>query len=84
MEINETINNTGPGASRLGIVHFFNQEKGYGQVKDNATQENFFMHSGCLRETVKENDRVSFDVEGNMGGLIAVNVRKIVPAASLN
>lgn len=61
---------------REGIVSFFNDEKGYGFIKDLKTQESIFMHTSQLSEPVKENNRVSYQVEQGPKGLNAVNVKK--------
>jgi cold shock CspA family protein len=61
---------------RQGIVSFFNEDKGYGFIKDLKTQESIFVHSNQLSEPLKENNRVSFQVERGVKGLNAINVKK--------
>ncbi len=61
---------------RQGVVSFFNEDKGYGFIKDLKTQESIFVHSNQLSEPIKENNRVSFQVERGVKGLNAVNVKK--------
>jgi len=52
-------------------------EKGFGFIKDQVTQESVFVHANNLSGPVKENDKVSFEVENGPRGLMAVNVKKI-------
>ena len=62
---------------RKGIVTFFNNDKGYGFIKDLETQESIFVHINSLSEPVKENNKVSFEVEMGPKGSNAVNVKLI-------
>jgi cold shock CspA family protein len=64
-------------AIRLGKVEFFNHEKGFGFIKENDTQEKYFVHVSSLTEEIEENDKVSFEVEQGQRGLNAVRVTKI-------
>ncbi len=59
---------------RKGTITFFNQEKGYGFIKDLATQESIFVHINALQEPVKENNKVTFEIEMGPKGANAVNV----------
>jgi cold shock CspA family protein len=60
---------------RKGIVTFFNDSKGYGFIKDLETQESVFVHVNGLTQLIKENNKVSFEVEMGQKGPIAVNVK---------
>ncbi|WP_026464948.1 cold-shock protein [Adhaeribacter aquaticus] len=62
---------------RKGTISFFNASKGYGFIKDHVTQESIFIHQNALTVSVKENDKVSFEVEKGQKGLNAVNVKLI-------
>lgn len=64
--------------TRTGIVSFFNESKGYGFIKDQNTQESIFVHQNGLVDAIKENNKVTFEVEKSPKGLTAVNVRKAV------
>ncbi len=66
-DTNETI--------RKGIVSFFNDAKGFGFIKDSATQEDVFVHLSGLTEPIKENNKVSFEVVKGPKGPNAVNVK---------
>ena len=62
---------------RTGAVTFFNDEKGFGFIKDAKTGESIFIHVKQLTEPIRENDKVSFEVEAGPKGLNAVNVKKL-------
>jgi cold shock CspA family protein len=61
---------------RTGIVSFFNESKGYGFIRDKVTQESIFVHMNGLTEPIKENNKVTFEIEKGPKGLNAVNVKK--------
>ncbi|UYZ62628.1 cold-shock protein [Hymenobacter weizhouensis] len=61
---------------RTGTVTFFNDSKGYGFIKDQQTQESIFVHANNLGGlTIKENDKVTFEVEMGQKGPSAVSVK---------
>lgn len=60
---------------RTGIVAFFNESKGYGFIKDMQTQESIFVHANALTEPIKENNKVTFEVEAGQKGPTAVRVK---------
>jgi cold shock CspA family protein len=61
---------------RKGKVAFFNDSKGYGFIRDNETDEQYFVHASGILEEIMENDSVSFELEKGLKGLNAVNVKK--------
>src|SRR5947208_3325908 len=61
---------------RKGIVTFYNESKGYGFIKDLASQESIFVHANALTEAIQENDKVSFEAGQGAKGLNALNVKK--------
>ncbi len=61
--------------NRKGIVTFFNESKGFGFIKDTESQESIFTHVRGHLEAIKENDRVTFQVEQGPKGLNAVDVK---------
>ncbi|MFD2248014.1 cold-shock protein [Pontibacter ruber] len=63
---------------RKGTVAFYNDAKGYGFIRDQETQEKIFVHQTGLTRPIKENDKVTFEVEKGAKGPTAVNVK---PAA---
>ena len=58
-----------------GIVKFYNYSRGFGFIKDAESQKEYFVHSSGLKENIKENDEVTFDLETGKKGLNAVNVK---------
>jgi cold shock CspA family protein len=62
---------------RTGRVEFFNDQKGYGFIKELETQEKFFVHVNGLVDEVREGEKVSFELERGMKGMNAVNVKKV-------
>ncbi len=58
---------------KKGTVKFFNEAKGFGFIKEDGGQE-IFVHASGLKEDIRENDQVTFDVENGKKGLNAVNV----------
>lgn len=61
--------------TRRGTVTFFNDSKGYGFIKDSDTQESIFVHVNGLTEPIKENNKVTFEVEMGHKGPNAVKVK---------
>ena len=61
---------------RSGVVTFFNNDKGYGFIKDVQSGESVFIHANQLSSPIKENDKVTFEIESGPRGLSAVNVKK--------
>src|SRR5512133_1511075 len=59
---------------RKGIVSFFNDNKGFGFIRDLSSQESIFVHINSLSEKVSEGTKVIFEVERGPKGLNAVNV----------
>jgi cold shock CspA family protein len=62
---------------RTGVITFFNNDKGYGFIKDLETQESVFVHINALSEPVKEQNKVSFEVEMGPKGANAINVKLV-------
>jgi CspA family cold shock protein len=58
-----------------GIVKFFNESKGFGFIKDANSPKEYFVHSSGLKERIRENDEVVFDLQEGKKGLNAVNVK---------
>ena len=63
--------------TRTGKITFFNNEKGFGFIKDIASQQSVFVHINNLSSPVKENDKVSFQIEMGQRGPSAVNVKLV-------
>lgn len=60
-----------------GVVKFFNETKGFGFIVPNSGESEIFVHSTGLLADIRENDKVSYDVEEGRKGLNAVNVKVI-------
>lgn len=58
-----------------GTIKFFNETKGFGFVKEDETNKEYFVHVSGLVDKVNENDVVTFDLEEGRKGLMAVNVK---------
>ena len=61
---------------RTGSLTFFNESKGYGFIKDLQSQESVFVHINSIMEQIKENDKVTFEIEQGQKGPTAVKVKK--------
>ncbi len=62
---------------RTGLVAFFNVDKGFGFINDSITKERVFVHIKALTEPIRENDKVTFEVEMGPKGPTAINVKKM-------
>lgn len=58
-----------------GIVKFFNETKGFGFIKMDGNDQDIFVHVSGLKEEIRQDDRVTFEVQDGKKGLNAVNVR---------
>ncbi|MFL5754038.1 MAG: cold-shock protein [Bacteroidia bacterium] len=56
-----------------GVVKFFNDAKGFGFIKAENGEE-IFVHVSGLKEDIRENDNVTFDLQEGRKGMNAVNV----------
>ncbi len=59
-----------------GKIKWFNSKKGYGFIKEDLTNEKYFVHVSSLNGEIGENDKVSFELERGPKGLNAVRVNK--------
>ena len=58
-----------------GKVKFFNESKGFGFIKDNESEKEYFVHVSGLIDEIRENDEVTFELKEGKKGLNAVNVK---------
>lgn len=58
-----------------GTVKFYNEFKGFGFIKEDNSTKEYYVHSSGLKENIKENDVVTFDLEPGKKGLNCVNVK---------
>jgi cold shock CspA family protein len=68
-----------PNEKRTGVVSFFNDHKGFGFINDTVTKERIFVHVNELTIPIKENDRVTFEVQNSPKGPVALNVELVKP-----
>ena len=68
----------------VGIVRWFNDKKGYGFITmaDDEENEEYFVHFSNIEsdksyKTLKEGQKVKFDLESTQKGIQAVNVEVI-------
>ncbi len=59
---------------KKGTVKFFNETKGFGFIKDSETDDEIFVHATGLITKIRQNDKVTFEVQEGKKGLNAVNV----------
>lgn len=72
----ESSSNTQSGSNE-GKVKFFNYKKGFGFITIKDSEKEIFVHSKNLIDKIRDNNRVTFDIEKSEKGPIAVNVRVI-------
>jgi cold shock protein len=58
-----------------GTVKFFNDTKGFGFIKEDNSNQEYFVHVTGLVNEIRENDKVTFDLQEGKRGLNAVNVK---------
>ena len=58
-----------------GTVKFFNVSKGFGFIKDADSDNEYFVHVSSLKDQIKENDEVTFELQEGKKGINAVDVR---------
>lgn len=59
-----------------GTVKFFNDTKGFGFIKDNNSNTEYFVHVSGLIDEIRENDNVTFELQEGRKGLNAINVKR--------
>ncbi|GGK78612.1 cold-shock protein [Rufibacter glacialis] len=60
-----------------GKVKFFNEQKGFGFIKESNSGQEYFVHVSGITEEIRENDEVTFDLEEGKKGVNAVNVKRV-------
>ncbi len=58
-----------------GTVKFFNVSKGFGFIKDADSDNEYFVHASGLKDQIRENDQVTFELAEGKKGINAVNVK---------
>jgi len=62
---------------KKGTVKFFNEMKGFGFIKDEASGKDIFVHSTGLADQISEGDTVQYEVQEGPKGLNAINVKRV-------
>lgn len=60
-----------------GTVKFFNESKGFGFITPSNGDKDIFVHVSGLTGEIRENDKVTYEVENGKKGLNAVNVKVV-------
>lgn len=68
--------------SKMGVVRWFNDSKGYGFITGFEIEEDIFVHYSAIRsdhkyKSLAEGQKVEFEIEKGPKGLLAVDVRKV-------
>ena len=58
-----------------GRVEFFNDEKGFGFIKDKRTTYKYFFHISNAPEGIKVGDNVTYELERGRKDMMAVNIQ---------
>ena len=58
-----------------GTVKFFNETKGFGFIKVDGSEQEVFVHVSELKDNIRQNDAVTFEIQEGKKGLNAVNVK---------
>ena len=59
----------------VGTVDFFNDEKGFGFIRDNTSKEKYFVHRTECHDEIVEGNLVEFELAKGPKGLNAVDVK---------
>ncbi|AKQ47558.1 cold-shock protein [Rufibacter radiotolerans] len=59
-----------------GTVKFFNDDKGFGFIKDSNSNQEYFVHVSGLIDEIRENDEVVYELQEGRKGLNAINVKR--------
>jgi CspA family cold shock protein len=60
-----------------GTVKFFNATKGFGFIKMEGSGKEVFVHVSGIKDQIRENDQVSFEIQDGKKGPNAVNVKLV-------
>lgn len=60
---------------KSGKVSFYDTSKGFGFINDIISDEKYFFHISGLIDQVKENDKVTFELEKGLKGMNAIKIK---------
>ena len=60
-----------------GTVKFFNDTKGFGFIKEDDSDKEYFVHVSGLIDEIREGDAVEYELQEGKKGLNAVDVKVI-------
>ncbi len=60
---------------KTGTVKFFNHTKGFGFIVEEGNEQEHFVHSSGLIDSIKDGDKVEFDLKEGRKGMNAVDVK---------
>ncbi|MDB5193242.1 MAG: cold-shock protein [Segetibacter sp.] len=58
-----------------GTVKFYNEAKGFGFIKADGGNQEYFVHASGLKQPIRQDDQVEFDLQEGKKGENAVNVK---------
>lgn len=63
---------------QIGTVKFYNEEKGFGYITPDSGEKDLFVRlSGIASGTIREGDRVQYEIEQGNKGPCAVKVKRL-------
>jgi cold shock protein len=62
--------------TRNGVVKFFKEDKGFGFIVEDGSNQEIFVHVSGLVDQVDRGDQVTFETQKGKKGINAVNVKK--------
>lgn len=60
-----------------GTVKFFNETKGFGFIKEEGSDKEYFVHVTGLIDEIRDGDTVEFELQEGRKGLNAINVKVV-------
>src|SRR3954467_2756802 len=72
-----------PALAETGVVKWFNESKGFGEITEDKTKKNYFVHrSNTERKSLREGEKVQSSLKKFSKGLQAVAVKSLPAAAN--
>lgn len=61
---------------RTGVLKFFNDNKGFGFIKDDELRDDVFVHINSFLDDIDEGNRVTYEIEMGKKGYVAKDVKR--------